>query len=61
MEKQNDKSKFKNEIKIEVFTGHKPFPAKIIYKVMKSICKIMIETKKGIYFELDCAWIIQIH
>ena len=55
MEKQNDKSKFKNEIKIEVFTGHKPFPAKIIYKVMKSICKIMIETKKGIYFELDCA------
>ena len=34
-------------IKSEVFTGHKPVPVKIINKVMKSICKITIETKKG--------------
>ena len=34
-------------IKSEVFTGHKPIPVNIINKVMKSICKITIETKKG--------------
>ena len=33
--------------KSEIFTGHKPVPVKIINKVMKSICQITIETKKG--------------
>ena len=57
--KNEVKSEIKNEvtigikinpnegIKSEVFTGHKPIPVKIINKVMKSICKITIETKKG--------------
>ena len=33
--------------KSEIFTGHKPVPVKIINQVMKSICQITIETKKG--------------
>ena len=57
--KSEVKKELKNDIKIglnnnpnegaknEVFTGHKPIPVKIINKVMKSICKITIETKKG--------------
>ena len=52
------KKELKNDIKIglnnnpnegaknEVFTGHKPIPVKIINKVMKSICKITIETNE---------------
>ena len=53
-----DKSKFKieinseikNGVKSEIFTTHKPIPVKIINKVMKSICKITIETKKGVLY-----------
>ena len=57
-----DKSKFKieinseikNGVKSEIFTTHKPIPVKIINKVMKSICKITIETEKGVlYMEPD--------
>ena len=36
-----------NRRKIEVFLGSRPIPLKIIFKVMKSICKIRIKTKKG--------------
>ena len=53
-----DKSKFKieinseikNGVKSEIFTTHKPIPVKIINKVMKSICKITIETEKGVLY-----------
>ena len=45
--------------KSELFTGHKPIPVKIINKVMKSICKITLETKEGILngtgFFLNCS------
>ena len=56
--KNEGKKEIKNEAKIgikinpnegaksEVFTGHKPIPVKIINKVMKSICKITIETNE---------------
>ena len=53
--KSQIKTEIKNEFKIqsktdEVFTGHKPIPLKIAIKVMKSICKIIITTKKGKYY-----------
>ena len=37
-------------IKSEVFVGPKPIPVKILNKVMKSICKIRIKTKKEIIY-----------
>ena len=47
-----DNRKFINKIKnIKndiIFSGHKKVPVKISNKVMKSICKITIEIKKGI-------------
>ena len=36
--------------KSELFTGHKPIPLKIAMKVMKSICKITIKTKKALKY-----------
>ena len=53
--KQELKSELKNELKIaskiekesEAYTGHKPIPVKIVVKVLESICKITVETKKG--------------
>ena len=48
--KDEIKSNSKIETKNEVFTGHKPIPLKIANKVMKSICKISIKTKKGIFY-----------
>ena len=36
-----------NEAKDEVLTGHKPIPMNIANKVMKSICKIIIQIGKG--------------
>ena len=56
--KDEIKSNSKIETKNEVFTGHKPIPLKIANKVMKSICKISIKTKKRnilwnrIFFEI---------
>ena len=60
--KEELKIELKNEFKIgtksEVIMGHRPIPLKIANKVMKSICKITIDTKKGIargtgfFFEL---------
>ena len=52
--KQEIKSELKNELKtgsksirkLEVLNKHKPVPLKIAIKVMKAICKIIIETKK---------------
>ena len=51
---QEVKSQLKNELKtesknkreLEVLNEHKPVPLNIAYKVMKAICKIIIETKK---------------
>ena len=34
----------------EKYTGHKPIPVKIVNKVLKSICKITVETKEGKYY-----------
>ena len=53
--KQEVKSELKNELKIslknkrelEVLNDHKPVPLNIAIEVMKAICKITIETKKG--------------
>ena len=36
--------------KNEISTAHKPIPLKIANKVMKSICKIIIKTEKGIFY-----------
>ena len=36
-----------NQVKNEVFTGHKPISVKIVNKVMKSICKITIKSERG--------------
>ena len=52
--KEELKTELKNEIKIgtksEVIMGHRPVPLKIANKVMKSICKITIDSKKGIAY-----------
>ena len=45
-----DQRTFNKEIKSELFTTHKPIPVKIVNKVMKSICKITIKTRKGILY-----------
>ena len=53
--KQKIKSERKNKLKynsksnreLEVLNEHKPVPLNIAIKVMKAICKIIIETKKG--------------
>ena len=37
-------------IKSEIYIGKKPIQLKIVFKVMKSICKITIKTKKGIAY-----------
>ena len=55
---QEVKSQLKNELKtvskskreLEVLNEHKPVPLNIAIKVMKAICKIKIETKKGILY-----------
>ena len=39
-----------SQVKDEVFTGHKPIPVKIVNKLLKSICKIIIKTKEDIGF-----------
>ena len=39
-----------NEKESEAYTGHKQIPIKIINKVLESICKITIKTKKGIIY-----------
>ena len=52
--KQEFKSELKNELKtgsknkreLEVLNEHKPVPLNIAIKVMKAICKIIIETKE---------------
>ena len=59
--KQEVKSQLKNELKIElkskreleVLNEHKPVPLNIAIKVMKAICKIIIETKTKHYMEQD--------
>ena len=56
--KQELKSELQNELKTalksekesEAYTGHKPIPVKNVDKVLKSICKITVETKKGILY-----------
>ena len=56
--KQELKSELKNELKTgtknekesEAYTGHKPIPMKIAIKVLESICKITVNTKKGILY-----------
>ena len=52
--KEELKTELKNEFKIgtksEVIMGHRPIPLKIANKVMKSICKITIDSKKGIAY-----------
>ena len=40
----------KNERELQVLNEHKPVPLNIANKVLKAICKIKIETKKGISF-----------
>ena len=50
-EKDEMKKELKNKLKNgknEVIIGHKPIPVKIVNKVIKSICKITIETNQGI-------------
>ena len=37
----------RNKRELEVLNEHKPIPLNIANKVMKAICKIIIETKKG--------------
>ena len=44
------KNEFKNEKESEAYTGHKQIPIKIINKVLESICKITVRTKKGILY-----------
>ena len=34
----------------EAYTGHKQIPMKIANKVLESVCKITVETKKGILY-----------
>ena len=57
-EEKLNKRDIENEIKNEVFTGHKPIPLKIVNKVFKSICKITINIKDrvaygtGFFFKL---------
>ena len=54
--KEELKIELKNEFKIgtksEVIMGHRPVPLKIANKVMKSICKITIDSKKELLMEL---------
>ena len=59
--KQEIKSELKNKLKtesknkreLEVLNDHKPVPLNIAIRVMKAICKIIIETKKKHYMEQD--------
>ena len=44
------KTGLKNEKELEAYTGHKQIPIKIVNKVLESICKITIKTKKGILY-----------
>ena len=47
------KNESKNEKESEAYTGHKQIPIKIINKVLESICKITVNTKKEYYMEQD--------
>ena len=46
-EGKTTKTGAKNEKGSEAYTGHKQIPIKIVNKVLESICKITVETKKG--------------
>ena len=49
-EGKTTKTGAKNEKGSEAYTGHKQIPIKIVNKVLESICKITVETKKGILY-----------
>ena len=46
--KKESKNAPRNDGKEEAITGHKPIPVKIVDKVTKAVCKIRIETNRGI-------------
>ena len=48
--KNEIKNELKNEKEPEAYTGHKPIPMKIAIKVLESICKVTVETKKEILY-----------
>jgi len=48
-----ERIKEKIEEKNEVITGYKPIPLEILNKILKSVCKITKNLKKGIILEMD--------